>query len=111
MSYGFLYRILVQHHPTTILLHRHPFAAKIAIDLYLSPQESGLEGSAVSELQKRLEMSVSLSCPEFQITEEMEDKDFLELASQLIEETVAGTEQISHNQVNLVYFTTSPSQG
>ncbi|KAH7853509.1 hypothetical protein Vadar_003393 [Vaccinium darrowii] len=60
--------------------------------------ESGLEGSAVSELQKRLEMSVSLSCPEFQITEEMEDKDFLELASQLIEETVAGTEQISHNQ-------------
>lgn len=58
-------------------------------------------------LQKRLEIFVSLSSPELQITEEMEDKEFLELASQLSEETVAGTEQISHNQVTLVYFATS----
>ncbi|KAG5557053.1 hypothetical protein RHGRI_007341 [Rhododendron griersonianum] len=63
-----------------------------------SYEESGIKGSAVSELQKRLEIFVSLSSPELQITEEMEDKEFLELASQLSEETVAGTEQISHNQ-------------
>ncbi|XP_058204979.1 protein GLUTELIN PRECURSOR ACCUMULATION 3 [Rhododendron vialii] len=60
--------------------------------------ESGIKGSAVSELQKRLEIFVSLSSPELQITEEMEDKEFLELASWLSVETVAGTEQISHNQ-------------
>ncbi|KAI8563481.1 hypothetical protein RHMOL_Rhmol03G0114000 [Rhododendron molle] len=63
-----------------------------------SYEESGIKGSAVSELQKRLEIFVSLSSPELQITEEMEDKEFLELASRLSEETVAGTEQISHNQ-------------
>ncbi|KAI8563482.1 hypothetical protein RHMOL_Rhmol03G0114000 [Rhododendron molle] len=66
-----------------------------------SYEESGIKGSAVSELQKRLEIFVSLSSPELQITEEMEDKEFLELASRLSEETVAGTEQISHNQVTL----------
>ncbi|KAL7204507.1 hypothetical protein ACSBR2_017559 [Camellia fascicularis] len=56
-----------------------------------------MKESAVSELQKRLQISVSLSS-ETQIIDELEDKEFLELASQLIGENVAGNEQISHSQ-------------
>ncbi|XP_028088086.1 uncharacterized protein LOC114288713 isoform X2 [Camellia sinensis] len=61
-------------------------------------KESGMKESAVSELQKRLEISVSLSSPETQIIDELEDTEFLELASRLIGENVAGNEQISHSQ-------------
>ncbi|XP_057471427.1 protein GLUTELIN PRECURSOR ACCUMULATION 3 isoform X2 [Actinidia eriantha] len=61
-------------------------------------KESVMKGSTVSELQKKLEISVSLSSPELQIIEESEDKEFLELASRLIVESIAGTEQISHRQ-------------
>ena len=63
-----------------------------------------MQGSKVSELQKKLEIAVSLSSPELQIIEESEDTEFLELASRLIVESIAGTEQISHRQVSLVYF-------
>ncbi|CAL5363371.1 unnamed protein product [Camellia sinensis] len=65
--------------------------------LQTAVKESGMKESAVSELQKRLEISVSLSSPEIQIIEELEDKEFLELASRLIGENVAGNEQISHS--------------
>ncbi|XP_028085819.1 protein GLUTELIN PRECURSOR ACCUMULATION 3-like isoform X2 [Camellia sinensis] len=61
-------------------------------------KESGMKESAVSELQKRLEISVSLSSPETQIIDELEDTEFLELASRLVGENVAGNEQISHSQ-------------
>ncbi|KAL7234428.1 hypothetical protein ACSBR1_017931 [Camellia fascicularis] len=37
-------------------------------------KESGMKESAVSELQKRLEISVSLSSPETQIIDELEDR-------------------------------------
>ncbi|KAM7526803.1 hypothetical protein LguiA_016705 [Lonicera macranthoides] len=47
-------------------------------------EEIQMENSSVSELQKRLEISVSLSTPKLQIIDESEDKEFLELASQLI---------------------------
>ncbi|GFZ11191.1 hypothetical protein Acr_22g0005890 [Actinidia rufa] len=58
-----------------------------------------MKGSTVSELQKKLEISVSLSSPELQIIEESDDDtEFLELASRLIVESSAGTEQISHRQ-------------
>ncbi|KAL7234423.1 hypothetical protein ACSBR1_017927 [Camellia fascicularis] len=61
-------------------------------------KESGMKESAVSELQKRLEISVSLSSLETQIIDELEDREFLELASRLVGENVAGNEQISHSQ-------------
>ncbi|PSR98042.1 Galactose oxidase/kelch repeat superfamily protein [Actinidia chinensis var. chinensis] len=61
-------------------------------------KESVMKGSIVSELQKKLEISVSLSSPELQIIEELEDTEFLELASRLIVESIAGTERISHRQ-------------
>ncbi|THG12856.1 hypothetical protein TEA_028464 [Camellia sinensis var. sinensis] len=51
-------------------------------------KESGMKESAVSELQKRLEISVSLSSPETQIIDELEDTEFLELASRLAAEAV-----------------------
>ncbi|KAF5951757.1 hypothetical protein HYC85_009701 [Camellia sinensis] len=57
-------------------------------------KESGMKESAVSELQKS---------PETQIIDELEDTEFLELASRLIGENVAGNEQISHSQVSFVY--------
>uniref|UniRef100_A0A5B6YIZ9 Putative rab9 effector protein with kelch motifs n=1 Tax=Davidia involucrata TaxID=16924 RepID=A0A5B6YIZ9_DAVIN len=67
-------------------------------DLQSSVKKSQTEESALSELQKRLEISVSLSSPGLQIIDELEDKEFFELASQLIGERVADNEQISHSQ-------------
>ncbi|KAK4593173.1 hypothetical protein RGQ29_017352 [Quercus rubra] len=60
--------------------------------------QSALEGSqreqsAVSELQRRLEISVSLSSPGFPIVDELEDKEFLELASSLSGERVSSNLQ------------------
>ncbi|XP_044512351.1 protein GLUTELIN PRECURSOR ACCUMULATION 3 [Mangifera indica] len=46
-------------------------------------KESHYVGSAVAELQKRLEVSVSLSSPRLPIVDESEDKEFLDLASRL----------------------------
>ncbi|KAL7236576.1 hypothetical protein ACSBR1_019798 [Camellia fascicularis] len=47
---------------------------------------------------EKVRISVSLSSPETQIIDELEDREFLELASRLIGENVAGNEQISHSQ-------------
>ncbi|XP_050281975.1 protein GLUTELIN PRECURSOR ACCUMULATION 3 [Quercus robur] len=60
--------------------------------------QSALEGSqreqsAVSELQRRLEISVSLSSPGFPIVDELEDKEFFELASSLFGERVSSNLQ------------------
>ncbi|XP_057979299.1 protein GLUTELIN PRECURSOR ACCUMULATION 3 isoform X2 [Malania oleifera] len=60
-------------------------------------KESQEEESAVSELQKRLEISITLSSPELQILDESEDREFLELASRLIGR-VSSDEQIPHIQ-------------
>ncbi|KAG6680355.1 hypothetical protein I3842_13G037500 [Carya illinoinensis] len=60
--------------------------------------QSALEGSqreqsAVSELQRRLEISVSLSSSGLPIVNELEDKEFLELASTLTGERVSSNLQ------------------
>lgn len=44
-----------------------------------------MEGFAISELQKRLNISVSNSNDGFHIVDESKDKEFLELASRIIE--------------------------
>lgn len=44
-----------------------------------------MEGFAISELQKRLNISVSNSNDGFYIVDESKDKEFLELASRIIE--------------------------
>ncbi|XP_052199311.1 protein GLUTELIN PRECURSOR ACCUMULATION 3 [Diospyros lotus] len=54
--------------------------------------------SPVSELQKRLKICVSLPGSKLQIIEEAEDKEFLELASQLVADKFASKGHISHNQ-------------
>ncbi|GMY23350.1 protein GLUTELIN PRECURSOR ACCUMULATION 3 [Fagus crenata] len=60
--------------------------------------QSALEGSqreqsAVSELQRRLEISVSLSSSGFPIVDELEDQEFLELGSSLVGERVSSNLQ------------------
>lgn len=69
-------------------------------------QASQKEESAVSELRKRLDMSVSISVPELQIIDELEDKEFLELALSLIGvgEKVSSNGQISHTQVVWCFY-------
>ncbi|XP_050210480.1 protein GLUTELIN PRECURSOR ACCUMULATION 3 [Mercurialis annua] len=56
-------------------------------------KESQREESAVAELQKRLEISVSLSSSGFQIVDELEDREFIELASGLAGDGVSTNEQ------------------
>lgn len=57
-------------------------------------QGSQREQSAVSELQRRLEISVSLSSSGLPIVNELEDKEFLELASTLTGERVSSDLQV-----------------
>ncbi|KAK3228450.1 hypothetical protein Dsin_000331 [Dipteronia sinensis] len=56
-------------------------------------QESQMEGSAVEELQKRLDISILLSSNGNQIVDEFEDKEFLDLASRLTGERTISNEQ------------------
>lgn len=63
-----------------------------------------MENSSVSELQKRLEISVSLSTQKLQIIDESEDKEFLELASQLTGKRAASNGQVLGIKVVLVSF-------
>lgn len=62
-------------------------------------QESQSEGSAILELQKRLEISASLSNSGLQIVDELEDREFLELASGLIGEKVSNNGQVLPNHL------------
>ncbi|XP_024030394.1 actin-fragmin kinase isoform X2 [Morus notabilis] len=62
-------------------------------------RESQQEQSAVSELQKKLGLSVSLSGNRSPIVDELEDKEFIELASSLIGEKISGNVQLSHIQI------------
>ena len=59
----------------------------------MDQQEFQEEQSAISELQKRLGISVSLSGNRAPIVEELQDKEFIELASTLVGDTVSGKEQ------------------
>ncbi|KAK9283839.1 hypothetical protein L1049_012093 [Liquidambar formosana] len=61
-------------------------------------KESQKEESAVSELRKKLEISVSLSSPELRIIDELEDTEFLELASRFTEESVSSDGKNSKTQ-------------
>ncbi|RVW34159.1 hypothetical protein CK203_092845 [Vitis vinifera] len=86
----------------TQLSHEFCNLAKLPWINALSPvkEASQKEESAVSELRKRLDKSVSISVPELQIIDELEDKEFLELALSLIGvgEKVSSNGQISHTQ-------------
>ncbi|EXC25398.1 RING finger protein B [Morus notabilis] len=64
-------------------------------------RESQQEQSAVSELQKKLGLSVSLSGNRSPIVDELEDKEFIELASSLIGEKISGNVQLSHIQLRM----------
>lgn len=67
-------------------------------------QESQRESSALVELQKKLDVSVSLSSPGLQIMDELEDREFLELASRLMGAGVFSNGQVSCIQVSLILF-------
>lgn len=56
-------------------------------------KENHMEGLAISDLQKRLNVSVSFSDNGFQIVQESEDKEFIELASRII-----GNKTFNHKQ-------------
>lgn len=62
-------------------------------------QESQTEESAVSDLQKRLGISVSLPSNGVPIVDELEDRELIELASSLVGERVSIHERVSHIQV------------
>ncbi|XP_039014411.1 protein GLUTELIN PRECURSOR ACCUMULATION 3 isoform X2 [Hibiscus syriacus] len=61
-------------------------------------KESRRENDAISELQRTLGISVSLSGPVLQILDESEDKEFIELGSRLTGEKVSSGEQGLLNQ-------------
>ncbi|XP_015901923.2 protein GLUTELIN PRECURSOR ACCUMULATION 3 [Ziziphus jujuba] len=65
-------------------------------------KEGQREKSTVSDLQKRLGISVSLADKRIPIVDESEDKEFMELASSLVGETVSSNGQLSHNQATLL---------
>ncbi|CAN6697551.1 unnamed protein product [Malus baccata var. baccata] len=58
-------------------------------------KENQMEESAVSELQKRLGISVSLLGNGVPVVDEVEDKEFIQLASNLVGERVASNEHVS----------------
>lgn len=70
---------------------------KYVTELPSVSQESQREESAVSELQKKLEISVSRSSSGLQIIDELEDREFLELAAGLIGDRVSNNGQVLHN--------------
>ncbi|MBA0655849.1 hypothetical protein Goklo_008272, partial [Gossypium klotzschianum] len=61
-------------------------------------KESRRENDTISELQRALGISVSLSSPVLQIIDESEDKEFIELGSRLIGERVPSNNQGLLNQ-------------
>lgn len=65
-------------------------------------KESQRESSAIVELQKKLDISVSLSRRGLQIMDELEDEEFLELASRLMGAGVFSNEQVSRIQATQV---------
>ncbi|GMN52715.1 hypothetical protein TIFTF001_021868 [Ficus carica] len=81
-------------------------AASGNYDVSSGMRESQREQSAVSELQKKLGISVSLSGNRAPIVDELEDKELIELASSLIGEKVSGNGQLSHIQASRHYVTT-----
>ncbi|PRQ56276.1 hypothetical protein RchiOBHm_Chr1g0333991 [Rosa chinensis] len=60
--------------------------------------ESETEESAVSELRKRLGISVSLPSNGVPVVDELEDRELIELASSLVGERDTTCEHISHIQ-------------
>ncbi|KAK9190270.1 hypothetical protein WN943_018873 [Citrus x changshan-huyou] len=65
-------------------------------------KESQRESSTIVELQKKLDISVSLSRPGLQIMDELEDEEFLELASRLMGAGVFSNGQVSRIQATQV---------
>ncbi|PON56333.1 BTB-kelch protein [Parasponia andersonii] len=67
-------------------------------DVSSRTKESQREQSAVSELQRKLGILVPLSGAGSPIVDEIEDKEFLELASSLVRETVSSGGKLSYIQ-------------
>lgn len=62
-----------------------------------------MEESVVSELQKRLGISVYLLGNGVPVVDELEDKEFVQLASSLVGERVSSNQQVSDIQVGYFY--------
>lgn len=61
--------------------------SSVGSDRFQPLKESREDDSPISELQKRLEISVSVSSPQLQIIDESEDTEFLNLASGFIKDS------------------------
>nr|DAD48635.1 TPA_asm: hypothetical protein HUJ06_018572 [Nelumbo nucifera] len=83
-------------------LPKDPFERKDGLVRSTSLQsvfrESQREYSPITELQKRLEVSVSVSAPEVGITDELDDKEFLEQSSRLFRGQESTSGQVTHIQ-------------
>lgn len=91
-----------------IRLYQFVFVSMFLNDLPCFPlQEKQVQDSAISELQKRLEISVSLSSSGFQIVDELEDREFMELASELVGNRASSNRQVLQNHSSLLYFIAS----
>ncbi|GJX26746.1 Rab9 effector protein with kelch motifs [Tanacetum coccineum] len=90
VTYGDLWWLVPEDDPISKRLSTSPSKvidesqnASEASGLRSETKENHMDGSAISELQKRLNISVSFSTDDLQIIHESEDKDFLELASRI----------------------------
>ncbi|XP_024970638.1 rab9 effector protein with kelch motifs isoform X1 [Cynara cardunculus var. scolymus] len=91
VTYGDLWWLVPEDDPISNRLSASPSKvihesqdASMANDFRSETKENHEEGSAISELQKRFDISVSFSGHGLQIVHESEDKEFLELASRMI---------------------------
>ncbi|KAK4279551.1 hypothetical protein QN277_011316 [Acacia crassicarpa] len=100
-TYGDIWWLVPQEDPITKRLAASPLnnipeskdSASANDDFQSSLKESQTEKSLVSELQKRLEISVSMSSSRLPIVDELKDRELLELASREAGEQVSGNLQ------------------
>ncbi|XP_028768396.1 protein GLUTELIN PRECURSOR ACCUMULATION 3 isoform X1 [Neltuma alba] len=100
-TYGDIWWLVPQEDPITKRLAASPLnnvpeskdSASANDDFQSSLKKSQAEKSLVSELQKRLEITVSMSSSRLPIVDELEDKELLELASSLAGEQVSSNLQ------------------
>ncbi|EYU19793.1 hypothetical protein ABFS82_06G087500 [Erythranthe guttata] len=81
-TYGDLWWLVPEDDPIAKRLTTSPSELIPEINATMAAKEDQIEGSAFSELQKRLEISNLLSNPE-NIMNEMEDKELIKLASRI----------------------------
>ncbi|KAI4352603.1 hypothetical protein L6164_006839 [Bauhinia variegata] len=101
LTYGDLWWLVPQEDPIAKRLTASPprniperkDAGSVNDDFRSTFKESQTEASPISELQRRLQISVSLSNTRLPIMDELQDKELLELASSLSGETASGNSQ------------------